>query len=62
MSQTKYLTEVIKCTLNKDKFAQRLDELLNLRAAEGWELSKCQSVDGVGYFVVIFEKENNLLG
>lgn len=40
MSKVKYLTEVISCSLSKDKFAQRLDELLNLRANEGWKLSK----------------------
>ena len=61
MSKVKYLTEVISCSLSKDKFAQRLDELLNLRANEGWKLSKCESVDSTGYFVVIFEKSADVL-
>lgn len=60
MAKYKYLTEVINCSF-KSKFAQTLDELLNARANDGWRLCKCESVDCMGYFVVIFEKATDLL-
>ncbi len=52
---------MINCPLSKEKFSQKLDELLNARANDGWRLSKCESVDCMGYFVVIFEKAADLL-
>lgn len=60
MAKYKYLTEVINCSF-KSKFAPILNELLNERANDGWRLCKCESVDCMGYFVVIFEKEADLL-
>lgn len=61
MAKYKYLTEVISCPLSKDKFSQKLEELLNARAKDGWRLCKCESIDFIGYFVAIFEKEADLL-
>ena len=48
--------------LSKDKFYQKLDELMNARASEGYGLCTCEIVDCHGNFVLIVEKEADLFG
>ena len=48
--------------LSKDKFYQKLDELMNARASEGYGLCTCEILDCHGNFVLIVEKEADLFG
>ena len=53
----KYLTETIPYALSKKNLTNRLQELLDKRAAEGWRLVKYDFSDWLGACVVVFEKE-----
>lgn len=53
----KYLTETIVYALSKKHLTEKLQDLLNKRAAEGWRLVKYDFSDWLGACVVVFEKE-----
>jgi len=58
MAKFKYLTETINLGLTKKGVTERLQELLDKRAGEGWRLVKFEISDWLGYIVVVFEKED----
>lgn len=61
MTKYKYLTEVIPCGIRPNKLKEQIDELVNLRANEGWRLHKFEICEQVGAAYLIFEKEADLL-
>ena len=53
----KYLTETIAYGLSKSKLTTRLQEVLDVRSKEGWELVKFDFSDWLGACVVVFKKQ-----
>ncbi len=60
MQKYKYLTETIGYIVSKKKLTIKLQELLDLRAKEGWRLVKYDFSDFLGACVVVFEMEIDL--
>ena len=61
MPKYKYLTETITCGIRTIKLKEKIDELVNLRANEGWRLHKIEMCEWLGSVFLIFEKEADLL-
>lgn len=61
MPKYKYLTETIACGVRTNKLKERMDEIINLRANEGWRLHKIEMCEWLGSVFLIFEKEAELL-
>ena len=61
MVKYKYLTEMINWVIRPNKLKEQIDELINLRANEGWRLHKFEICEGLGAAYLIFEKEADLL-
>lgn len=61
MPKYKYLTETVSCGVSRNKLKQQIDEILNLRASEGWRLHKIEMCEWLGAVYLIFEREADLL-
>lgn len=61
MPKYKYLTETITWALRTNKLKEQINELINLRANEGWRLHKIEMCEWLNSVYIIFEKEADLL-
>ncbi len=61
MAKYKYLTEMITWAIRPNKLKEQINEVVNLRANEGWRLHKFEICDQLGAAYLIFEKEADLL-
>ena len=53
----RYITDTLSYGLSKKSLTNKLQELLEERAKEGWRLVKYDFSDWLGACVVVFEKE-----
>lgn len=61
MAKYKYLTETVSCGIRKTVLKDRIDEIVNLRANEGWRLHKFEMCEWLNAVYLIFEREVDLL-